>query len=263
MNIISSKNNNKIKFIKKIRDNSSFRKEMSLAYLEGERLVVDTPINLINEVYISENYNGKLPIGLSKESKNVFVISNEVFDIISDTVNSSGIIALSNIINGSIDNIINSKYNLILVLNSIKDPGNMGTIIRTAESAGVNAIIIDKNSVDIYSPKVVRSSMSSLFRMNIYKTDDLESTINELKKANYFILGTSLNASNDYVKYNYNKNTALVIGSESSGISENILNLCDDCIKINMCGEIESLNAAIATGIILFEMKRRREEEND
>ncbi|MDO5564142.1 MAG: RNA methyltransferase [Eubacteriales bacterium] len=258
MLIISSKNNIKIKEIKMIRDLSSYRKEKNLIFLEGERLINDTPIDLIKEIYIDENYKNKIP-KIGKE--NVFIIKNNITNYISDTKNPQGIIAIARKPIMNYNNIFTSEFKNILILNSIKDPGNMGSIIRTSEASGISCIIIDKESVDYLSPKVIRSSMSSIFRVKIFETDNLINCILKLKKIKYDIYATDLNAKEYYDEINYSNNNAIVIGSEANGIDKKIMELCNKKIKIDMCGNIESLNASIATAIILFEMKRRRKND--
>lgn len=261
MDIITSKDNQKIKNVKKIRDDAKVRKSSSLFFVEGERNICDIDSSLISEVYISDSYDGKVP---SIDGDMIYRVKDNVFDDIKDTKTSQGIVALVKI-NANMDNDTIDKFcqhfgsSNILILDNIQDPGNLGTILRTAEASGTINIMLVNNCVDIYSPKVVRSSMSSITRLNIYRSDDAISDIKYIKDKGYDIVGTFLDGEKVYNDNIYKDKVAIVIGNEANGISIDIRNICDIKIKIPMSGKIESLNASIATAIILYEVKRQYE----
>lgn len=142
-----------------------------------------------------------------------------------------------------------------MILDRIQDPGNMGTIIRTADSAGVDAIIALKGCVDIYNPKVIRSTMGSIFDMNIIDASQDE-TVDILKSLDFNIVSSYLNTENFYDKIDYGSKVALVIGNEANGINEELVSKSDILVKIPIYGKAESLNAAISSAILMYEIKK-------
>nr|WP_330365837.1 RNA methyltransferase [Clostridioides difficile] len=142
-----------------------------------------------------------------------------------------------------------------MILDRIQDPGNMGTIIRTADSAGVDAIIALKGCVDIYNPKVIRSTMGSIFDMNVIDASQDE-TVDMLKSLDFNIVSSYLNTDNFYDKIDYGSKVALVIGNEANGINEELVSKSDILVKIPIYGKAESLNAAISSAILMYEIKK-------
>ena len=252
---ISSKYNNKLKDLIRIRDDSKYRKDKSLFYVEGENIIKDVPIELFDSLYIREDCIDKFNYIIDKLKfldNNIYILDNNSFDKIKDTKNSQGIIALLkfNLII-DIDKIINNVSNC-LILDRIQDPGNLGTILRTAEATNIQLLILN-NCCDIYNTKVIRSSMSSLFRLNIFISKDILKDIQILKNKGFNIFASILDRNaNIYNKIKFNK-FALIMGNESNGIDENIINVVDKKIYIPMCGNIESLNVSVATSIICYE----------
>ena len=284
--IITSASNEKIKNIKKLSKSSKERNEQSVFIVEGIRMFREIPPEEIESVYVSETgkkkYEDELIAALGKEyqSRNYcYVVSDKVFDSISDTGTPQGILALvrqkvndlSNIINEKsdkaersgvdsslADNGLNALDNdFILIIEKLQDPGNMGTIIRTGEGAGVTGIIISSDSVDIYNPKVVRSTMGSIFRMPVYISDDLIKDIECLKKKGITVYGAHLKGENIYDK-DFRTACAFLIGNEGNGLSEEVSRTAEELIKIPMKGKVESLNAATSTAVIAYEVLRQR-----
>lgn len=154
--------------------------------------------------------------------------------------------------------ILEKKDKFIIILDEIQDPGNMGTIIRTADAFGASGVVLTPNCVDIYNPKVVRSTMGSLFHIPIAQVEDKIQLIEELKNKHVKIYATSLESANYVYDIDFRRDFALVIGNESKGISQQILDLADNIVKIPIMGNAESLNAAIASSIIMYETVRQR-----
>lgn len=255
MNKITSKDNQKIKDLIRLRDDSKFRNDKSLFYVEGERIIKDTPKEIIDSIFICETYIDKFGYIIERHNENeIYVVSENVYDKIKDTVSSQGIIA---IVKSNIKNKINGDF--ILALDNIQDPGNLGTIIRLSEACGIDSIIINDGCCDIYNTKVIRSSMSSIFRLNIIKTNDLINYLINLKRQGYKIYSTALNNNTvDYKETDYSGKIVIVIGNEANGVNQKIIDLSDISLKIPMKGQIESLNASIATAIIAYEASRNR-----
>ena len=145
----------------------------------------------------------------------------------------------------------------ILFLENLQDPGNLGTIMRTAEGAGMTGLILSKGSVDFYNPKTVRSTMGSLFRVPFVYAEDLKKALHAAKKQGITLYAAHLEGTNDYDKERWNSKSGILIGNEANGLSEDISELADVKVKIPMCGKLESLNASIAAGILMYELFRQ------
>lgn len=260
MMVISSKDNEVIKHIKKLKD-KKYRDEFNEYIIEGTRLINDAIAENagFKTIIVCEECeaNGKLEQRLLYEiaKYNVVYVTENVFNSLTDVVNHQGIMAVVQK-KSSVQNIDYSE-DLIVMLDDIQDPGNLGTILRTVDSIGLKQIILSKGSTDVYSQKVVRSTMGAIFRVNIIESESLPETIKDLKQNKFKIIATTLNASNNIFDYNFSK-SVLIVGNEGNGISAEILKLADENVKIPMLGKTESLNAAVATGIVLYEYVRQK-----
>lgn len=247
---ISSEDNIVVKKIKKLFSKASYRNSEELYIIEGKRIVYDTDKALIDTVCVSEDFYNKNKQDLTYEK--LIVISDKIFTKITDTVNSQGIIALAKICTCNEDEI--KKAEKILFLDAVSDPGNMGTIIRTAEASGTDMIIIGQKCVDIFNPKVVRSGMGSISRQKIYISKNNTEVLNFLRKDGFEIVATTMQDAVNYDNYNYSGKQVVILGSEAFGISDEILSLANNRIYIPMKGNIESLNVSIAAALIMYKM---------
>ncbi|MDD2376833.1 MAG: RNA methyltransferase [Clostridia bacterium] len=265
MENITSKSNQKIKYIKSLNERK-FRQKYSQYYLEGIK-VVNELLDMYNQRAIDilsiacsydilNRINGGASIINRLEKIDNFEILNmdsDIFKTITDTVSPQGILAVLNIPKNNIDN-INIDTN-ILILDKLQDAGNVGTIIRTADSFNVKTIICLEGTTDIFSPKVLRSTMASILRVNVIfiNNNELTESINKIKNMGYNIIGTSLQTDKYISKNIFKKKCAFVVGNEANGISEEVIKKCDNLVKIPMSSSVESLNVACATSIILYE----------
>lgn len=258
--VITSKDNEQIKYLKKLKD-KKYRDQENAYIIEG--------IKLIKEA-IQENIKIKLIIvcddctqenAIDSELKyeiaryECIYVSEKIFLSLTNVVNPQGILAV--VEKDTNTNKIDYNDDLFLVLDDIQDPGNMGTILRTADSINLKQIIVSKGTVDAYNPKVIRSTMGAIFRINIIESDNLTKTIKEMKKNKIKIAATSLQTDKSIYDVSYEK-TAIVIGNEANGVSNEVLELADEKIKIPMTGKTESLNASVATAVILYEATRQK-----
>ena len=248
--IITSKDNEIIKNIKKLKE-KKYRLDSYI--VEGIKMVKEA---------ISENQEIALiaireDFKIDFDTKNIktVTISNKIFNDISDVKTPQGILA---VIKKNQNNQIETNSNYILALDSLQDPGNMGTIIRTADSANINQIIINKTTVDPYSPKVIRSTMGAIYRTNIIEVEDLKATLKEMQSNGFQIITTDLKATQSIYDINYNNKTIVVIGNEANGVSQEILQIADKKVIIPMLGKTESLNASIAASIMIYEYVRQK-----
>ena len=185
---------------------------------------------------------------------NCIYVTEKVFSGITDVTNPQGILA---VIGKNTDiNEIDYNQNLFLVLDNIQDPGNMGTILRTADSINLKQIIVSKGTADCYNTKVVHSTMGAIFRVKVIECEDLKKVVKEMKKRKIKVYATDLQTDKSIYDVDYKK-SAIVIGNEANGVSKELLEIADEKIRIPMIGKTESLNAAVATGIILYEVVRK------
>jgi len=242
---------NEIKFIKSLHLKKNRTLEQ-LFIVEGEKLVKELFSQnkfKIKQVFITDDYD----INQVPENINYSFISNKDLERISALKSPNKVLA---VVHQKTSNQINfEEDNLILVLDDVNDPGNLGTIIRTADWFGVTQIIASKNTVELFNPKVIQSSMGAIYRMN-YFVADLVDVVQQFKQNNTPILGAVIDGENIY-NSGINKKSVLLMGSESHGINETLLSLVTQQITIPKFGETESLNVAMATGILLSEYKRR------
>ena len=257
--LITSKDNETIKHIRKLKE-KKYRDEYGEYIVEG--------IKLINEA-IEEKQNVKTIIvcdNCNKEALNqnsmyevakldCIYVDEKVFNTITEVKNPQGILAVVEKQNK--EKQINFNEDIIVVLDDIQDPGNLGTILRTVDSVGLSQIIVSKKSGDVYNSKVVRSTMGAIFRVNVIESENLKDTIKEIKKHKFNVISTSLDTDKGLYDINLNK-TVIVIGNEANGVSKEIQELSDIKIKIPMLGKTESLNASVATGIVLYEYVRQK-----
>lgn len=260
MNLITSKTNSNIKDLIRIRDDSKFRNDKSLFYVEGERIFKDSPKNLVKKIFVLEDKIDYFKNILSKfDDSIIYSVSPNVFENIKSTVNSQGIIALIeyNLMKSLDDNFCKRIKNCI-ILDSINDPGNLGTIIRLAEASSIDLIILANNCCNVYNTKTIRASMSSIFRTNIYISNNILDDLRLLKKCGFKIFATNINANSyDYYKLDFKDKNVIIFGNEANGVSNELLNESEDYIKIPMNGNIESLNVAISVAVICYEIMRQ------
>lgn len=259
MQVITSKDNEQIKQIRKLKD-KKYRDEMGLYVVEGIKTVNEAIAEEadIQTIVICDDSNEqdelKQKMLYEVAKYNIIYVSQKVFEFISEVMHPQGILA---VIKKKKESSINYKADLIVFLDNIQDPGNLGTIIRTVDSIGLTQIILSKGTVDSYSPKVVRSTMSGIFRVEAVEVEDKIQAIKEMKKHGFKVVATSLETSKSIYDISYNK-TVVVIGNEANGVSKEVLDLADEKIKIPMLGKTESLNASVATGIVLYEAVRQK-----
>ncbi len=201
--------------------------------------------------------NKKLLSWLQDHARRTYAVKSKELDSIADTVSAQGIVAVLPKFSGAqyIAPVFEKPKSLIVVLDGINDPGNLGTIIRTCDWFGVDAVVIGKNSVELYNPKVVRATMGSLFHLPVDDDADLKQFLTLCKKQKYSIYSTELTDSKDLRTVSFSDRSVVVIGSESHGVSPEVSSLADQKILIPQFGKAESLNAAMACGVILSHIK--------
>ncbi|EOS75622.1 MAG: RNA methyltransferase [Lachnospiraceae bacterium] len=269
--MITSLTNRKIKLIASLRDRSRRRSKEGLFIAEGIKMFEETPIQCLKEIYVSELTWPELKedkalwkrLCACMEAKvHVEQVSEEVFRETSDTQTPQGILLVLEQFSYQIEDLIEKakakqkaqgKAPLFLLLEDIQDPGNLGTMIRTGEGAGVDGVIMSKGTVDIYNPKTVRATMGSLYRVPFVYTEDLGGEIKRLQENKIKVYAAHLNGKKLYDQVTYKGGSAFLIGNEGNGLCEETAKLANVCLKIPMEGELESLNAAVAASLLLYQ----------
>ena len=256
--MITSTSNQQIKEVVQLQKKSKARNQAGVFVVEGIRMVQETPPERLKKLYVTENFYKKYKDMLPKGGASPELVSDVVFSYMSDTKTPQGVLAVVEQMHYTAEQILNAKNPHILVLDNLQDPGNLGTIFRTAEAAGVNGMILSKDCVDIYNPKTIRSTMGAIYRMPFIYVEDLIDMIGTLKKNEISVYAAHLDGKQSYDKENYQTGTAFLIGNEGNGLRKEVADQADTWVQIPMAGEVESLNAAIAAAVLMFEVSRQR-----
>ena len=222
---------------------------------EGPRLVEEAA-GQIDFVVYSE----RLPLLAKLEDLEIdcYKVSRKQFAEISEVETPQGILAVVKEQQFELRDILKVENPLIVVCVEVQDPGNLGTIIRTADAVGAAGIILSRGTVDLYNGKVIRGSMGSIFHLPIVQADDIVDTIGILKKRNVRIVAADINGRTDYFYVDYKRPTAVLVGNEGAGLPGEVIGVSDETVKIPMPGKAESLNVGISTAVVLYEALRQR-----
>lgn len=262
---ITSKDNKIIKLIRQL-ETKKIRDELSLFVIEGPNLIVEAILEKvqINTILVSENFlksevdaNIKLLKYFMDSKIELYSVEEKIFSNISDTENSQGIIGIVRKKEYK-DEAISSEKAFMVILDKLQDPGNIGTIIRTCQGAGISCIGIIKGTGDIYSHKVVRATAGAIFKMPFMFFENEKQAIDKVKKSGMKLLCTTVSGGKSYFQEDLKVKVALVIGNEGNGASSEFINAADGLITIPMPGGAESLNVAAAASIIIYEGVRQK-----
>lgn len=260
--MITSANNEKIKNIVKLLSNSKARRTQQAFVVEGDRIAGEIPPGRILECFVSESFAANKSSRLMEILGNRFTegdyetVDDSVFRKMSDTQNPQGILCVVGIEQTDLSDFLSQKESgvlRLLILEGIQDPGNLGTMIRTAEGAGFDAVIADRNTADLYNPKVTRSTMGSMFRVPVIYTDNLPEAVKQIQSKGITTYAAHLEGENDFYEESYPERIGILIGNEGNGLSDEISEIADKRVKIPMKGKLESLNAAVAAALLMYE----------
>ena len=255
--MISSTSNSRIKNIMNLKNSARARRQQDCFLVEGPRMFFEVPKERLLEIYVTEGFEKKYGDRLA--GCRYELISDAVCRHLSDTRTPQGVTALVKKQETPLEEILARDENpCLFLLENLQDPGNMGTILRTSEGAGVSGIIMNRESVDPYNPKVIRSTMGAIFRMPFVIVDDLEDVLCRLKEAGVRTFAAHLDGE-DFYRQDYRGGCAFFIENEGNGLSEELAARADGRIRIPMKGQVESLNAAVAATVLMYETLRQRE----
>ena len=256
--MITSTSNQQVKRLLQLQKKSKARNEEKVFVVEGLRMFAEVPKKSVERVYISETLYNKKKQELNLQDFPYEILSDNVFERVSDTQTPQGILCVVKQPEYNLQELLKKENPHFVVLDNLQDPGNLGTIVRTAEGAGVDAVFMSKDCVDIYNPKTIRSTMGSIYRVPFIYIEDIPNLLDVFKQNGIQSYAAHLDGKNAYDQENYKEGTAILIGNEGNGLREEVWKNADVLVRIPMCGQVESLNAAIAASVLMFEVFRQR-----
>lgn len=262
--MITSFSNAKIKNVIALVTKAKQRKLQNVFVVEGIRMAVEAPLQKIKEIYVSDSFWKKEE---NKKAMSKFpdslieVVSDDVFKKMSDTVTPQGVLCVVERMDYALEDMLGNNLAedaTFLVLEDVQDPGNLGTMLRTGEGAGISGLIMSKGCVDIYNPKTIRSTMGSVYRVPFCYIEDMQMLMDKLEEKHIQTYAAHLDGANFYHQENYVTKSAFLIGNEGNGLSDELTKRAKTKIKIPMEGNVESLNAAISASILMYEAHRQK-----
>ena len=264
--MITSSANSRVKQVIQWQTKAKERKKAGVFLTEGFKMYEEAPLESILEVYVAESALASLEKMDAKEEKMAVklkktgyeVVADSLFKKMADTQTPQGILCVVKQPEYRLEEILKQDRPLLLILENLQDPGNLGTIIRTGEGAGVTGVIMTAKTVDIFNPKVIRATMGSVFRVPFLYVEDMEDTLKKLKEKGIRTYAAHLAGREYYDSFSFTGGTAFLIGNEGNGLEKKTADLTDSYLKIPMEGKVESLNAAIAASLLMYEAQRQR-----
>lgn len=260
--MITSTSSSQVKHVLQLQKKSKVRKEFQEFVVEGTKMVSEAPADRLKKVYESETFAKMNPDFVNTfniEEKLVEIVSDHVFSQMSDTKTPQGVMGIVGMPQYTLEQMLEGCPLLIAVEN-LQDPGNLGTIIRMGEGAGITGVVMSSATVDIYNPKTIRSTMGSIYRVPFVYVDDFCAAIAQIQKKGVTAYAAHLDGKNTYIEEDYTTPSAFLIGNEGNGLTQKAAEMADKLIRIPMEGQVESLNAAIACTILTYEAVRQRRQ---
>ena len=255
--MITSASNQQIKNISALIKKAKERRNQGCFVVECRKMCLEAPKDRIIATYVSESFAKESPF-VSEIKGSYEIVADNIFKSITDTQTPQGILSIVKMPEYSVDSLLDGDRTHLLILDSIQDPGNLGTMLRTGEGAGITGLIMNKTTVDIYNPKTIRSTMGSLYRVPFIIVDDLVDTLSELKEYGVKLYAAHLKGESSYDEQSYQGACGFLIGNEGNGLSDEVAECADTYIRIPMGGEVESLNAAVSAALLMYECSRQR-----
>ena len=256
--MITSTSSSQVKTVVSLQKKAKTRKETKQFVVEGMKMVSEVPQDRLVKVYFSESFAAANVSFLNKFAKEqTELVSDIVFAQMSDTKTPQGALAIVKMAQYTVQDMMKDKPLLLLVEN-LQDPGNLGTIVRMAEGAGVTGVILSPNTVDIYNPKTIRSTMGSVYRVPFFYAKDFTQQLADLKQAGVRLYAAHLDGNCEYTHPDYTGASAFLIGNEANGLTKASSDAADVLVRIPMQGQVESFHAAVACTILTFEAVPQR-----
>lgn len=260
--MISSGANARVKQVIQWQNKAKERKKDQVFLTEGHKLYGEAPLDWIREVYVSESFLNRLseyPEIAEKLQKTGYeAVTDEVFLKMSDTQTPQGILCVIKQPVYCLEQMLQNEKPLLMVLENIQDPGNLGTIVRTGEGAGITGVIMSRQTVDLFNPKTIRATMGSIFRVPFIYEETLTEILPKLHEKGIHTYAAHLAGERYYDSFSFTEGTAFLIGNEGNGLTDELSKAAENYLKIPMEGQVESLNAAIASALLMYEAHRQR-----
>lgn len=261
-NIITSPSNPRLRSLLQLQKKPKLRSEQDVFIVEGIKMYQEAPADRLVHTYLSESlYHRQPELFRTADPHAVTLLSDRAFEAVSDTKSPQGILCLVRQYHYQLEDLLGASKSgvpLLIALENLQDPGNLGTIMRTAEGAGVTGVLLSEDCVDLYNPKVIRSTMGSVYRMPFYYAEDFHRSIQECQAKGIRWYAAHLKGEGSHDGQDYTGPAGFLIGNESRGLTDGTAALADTYIRIPMDGRVESLNAAVASAILMYEANRQR-----
>ncbi len=265
--MIASTANPRIKQLVQWQTKAKERRRDRVFVAEGLKMLEEAPDEWIQEIYLTEEVLERLKSGKTEKERVLLnkiislhyeTVTPEVMKKASDTQTPQGVLTVLKQPAYSLQELLQVENGLYLLLEDIQDPGNLGTMFRTGEGAGITGIIMSKNTVDIFNPKTIRSTMGSVYRVPFIYVETLAEVIQEMKQKSITTYAAHLAGNTYYDSFSFSGGTAFLIGNEGNGLQKETADMADNYLKIPMEGKLESLNAAVAAALLMYEAHRQR-----
>ncbi len=260
--MITSSSNNRVKQVVQWQKSARERYEAGVFLAEGFKMFEEAPEESVKEIYVSQGAYSRVrscPAMREKLERMGFeTVSEDILAKMSDTRAPQGILFVVRQPRYTLEQLLDAPSPLLVVLENIQDPGNLGTIIRTGEGAGVTGVIMSRQTVDLFNPKTIRATMGSVFRVPFLYTDSLKEVIGQLRGRGIHVYAAHLEGKRYYESFSFREGTAFLIGNEGNGLCRETAELAEEYLKIPMEGRVESLNAAVAASLLMYEAHRQR-----
>lgn len=254
--MITSTSNAQVKYLVNLQKKAKTRREERKFVAEGIRMFLEIPAERLVKAYVTERFHEEhrdLFLGVNYE-----LVTDSVFAQISDTKTPQGVLAVVSMRDYSMAEVCGALDAFVIACEDLQDPGNLGTILRAGEGAGITGIILSSNTVDLYNPKVIRATMGSLFRVPVVVVEDFCMAIRQMQNLGIKVLAAHLDGTEDYARVDYGEKCAFLIGNEGNGLTREAAAAADMLVKIPMKGAVESLNAAAAATVLMYDVAAKR-----
>ena len=267
--MIASTANPRIKQLVQWQTKAKERKRDKVFVAEGIKMLEEAPTDWIRDIYLTEELAGKLQNSTEQKDKMLWqkiklmgfeTVTKEVMKKAADTQTPQGALTVLRQPKHDLNELLSAETGMYVVLEDLQDPGNLGTIMRTGEGAGVTGVIMSKETVDIFNPKTIRSTMGSVYRVPFIYVETLSEVLAKMHEKGIFTYAAHLKGEAYYDSFSFEKPTAFLIGNEGNGLKKETADLADFYLKIPMEGKVESLNAAIAASLLMYETHRQRNQ---
>ena len=260
--MITSSANARVKQVVQWQTKAKERRKSGVFLAEGIKMFEEAPQENILEVYVSIDIEEKLleKTEIRETLKNVGyeTVSSDIFAKMSDTQKPQGILTVLKRPAYQLEDLLGQENPFFIILENLQDPGNLGTIIRTGEGAGITGVLMSSQTVDIYNPKTIRATMGSVYRVPFMYVEDMDKLMDRLHEKGIHTYAAHLKGETYYDAFSFQEPTAFLIGNEGNGLSKELADKAESYLKIPMEGQVESLNAAVAAALLMYETHRQR-----